>query len=500
MDKEETQNEDAPDEVDAIRHWSVPLSMALVAALAILAAVISVARTDPSQPVLVMTQQQRIDSFTEDLYHEHDSSRKQGAAMLADMGGAGVDALVEAMHSDEDDVRRAAASGLTVAGDEGIAAATKTLRSDDPNAAAWAAWALGQICEQESAEPLAGAAIHWLEHYDPNAERVEFTETWRRGYNPTERPVTYAAHAMGVIGNPKSAGTLRTIAAGPAEDAAAAAREAISKLRTPGEPVPPAPGQIETASVDDLVAALKSNHSDVRIAACDRLQELEDPTVCDKVRPLLHAEGPSTQYRAVLVLGHHGDTQALDRILQLASDESASSRHRMLRALGSFDDPRVVPVLVRELGHEHTGTRHAALKALMEVGDESAVPDLIDCLDDEEAYMRQDAAIALGNIGDARAVDPLIEATRDEHEYTAMRAGEALGRIGDPRAIDRLAEMTRAEDWNQSSAAIEALGSIGGERAVEALEQAIIDRPRQRHRIDEALEVAHGAEEGQNGG
>ncbi|MBD3291643.1 MAG: hypothetical protein GF393_01860, partial [Armatimonadia bacterium] len=239
--------EDAPRKVGSVRHWSVPLSMAAIAALAIVGAAMSVGRSDPSQPVMVMTEEHRAESLKKDLYSEHDSRRKQVASMLGEMGAAGVDALIEALHSDDDGVRRAAASGLAAADEDGLEAATKTLRSEDPDAAAWAAWALGQICEQESAEPLAEAAIYWLEQYDPNAERVEFTETWRKGYNPTERPVTYAAHSMGMIGNPQSAGVLRTIAASQAKDAATAARKAILKLREPGEPVPPRPGQVETA-------------------------------------------------------------------------------------------------------------------------------------------------------------------------------------------------------------------------------------------------------------
>ena len=448
-----------------IQHWAVPVSMALIAALVVGAAAFSLRMHDPAQSVFVMTDRDRVRSLSEDLYGESDTLRKAAAKRLGEIGGEAVGALSEALQSENYEIRWAAASGLAAAGDEGREAATRLLRADSPETAGWAAWALGEICDQQSAEPLADAALYWLERYDPDAPRVEFEETWRHDYNPTELPISRVAHALGVIGSPDSAGVLRTIAASNALDAAGAAKKALTQLRQPGEPVPPDLGNSGEANADTLIAALKHNSRDVRLRALEALKDLGDASVCDDVRPLLEEDDITLRTAVVAVLEEYRDRESVPVLIQMVREDVSLSRPT------------------------------APIEALGEIGDPAAVPCLIDELTADSPAARQQAAVALGKIGDERAVEPLIQATTDEAEWVGNRAAEALGGMGDRRAVQALVRMLDKDNWNRTSTVIAALGRIGGDEAVKELEQAVIDFPRYRREIDNALEIARGEAE-----
>lgn len=423
----------------------------------------------PGRPVYTMSDGERVAYFREILFSGDYDDRRSAAQRLADFGDRGIVVLVEGLKSRDADARKAAAMGLAEAGEEGGEAAIDLLFHDNPETAAFAAWVLGQIGNQEFAGPLSDAAHYWLERYDPDAQGVDSEAGYRQPYNPTERPVVAAVKALGALGNPYAAPVLTTIADGRAPRAREAAEEALAELHRLSEPVPSnldTPEQMKDRNA--LISALRHNRREVRLQAVRGLRELGDPSVCEIIRPLLDGEDIMLRSEVIDLLGAYRDQASVDRLIQILEDDvTVSSPTAPIRALG-------------------------------EIGDAAAVPCLVKELESDSPAARQAAAIALGQIGDSAAVDALIEATMDASEHVRGRAAEALGLIGDPRAIDAVAGVIDEEHYGATGHAIEALGRIGTDEARRALEKAAAVVPSAADRIAEQLDEWDGG--GTDGG
>lgn len=162
----------------------------------------------------------------------------------------------------------------------------------------------------------------------------------------------------------------------------------------------------------------------------------------------------------------------MDELIAALQNEDSNVRRVAAEALGRLGYPRAVEPLIIALRDEDPHVRRAAAKALGNIGDARAVKFLVMALHDDNRYVRRAAVVALRKIRDPRAAEPLIIALRDEDSYVRQTAAEVLGNIGDARAVEPLIAALRDEEWSVRGAAIKALGEIGDVRALELLVKA----------------------------
>ncbi len=213
------------------------------------------------------------------------------------------------------------------------------------------------------------------------------------------------------------------------------------------------------AAVEQLIACLKDEDSDVRYKAMDALGKLGDARA---VEPLIAClkEDPYG-YRAAHALGVLGDRRAVKPLIACLLEDVNSEM--AAQALGMLSDARAVEPLIGCLKHKYTGERASAAEALGKLGDARAVEPLIACLlKDEVEGVQVSVAHALAMLGDARAVEPLIAClSKDKHGWVRECAVRALGNLGDARAVEPITACLKDGYLSAHMAADETLKKLG---------------------------------------
>ncbi len=116
--------------------------------------------------------------------------------------------------------------------------------------------------------------------------------------------------------------------------------------------------------------------------------------------------------------------------------------------------------LIEGLKSPESRVRRTAARALGLIKDRSAVESLISCLGDQNGpVVRTSAAQALARIADPRAMKPLMEALEDESYMVRVWAASGLATIGDTSCIPALEELAQTDPKNRKRI----------ERAIEAI-------------------------------
>jgi len=189
-------------------------------------------------------------------------------------------------------------------------------------------------------------------------------------------------------------------------------------------------GCIGTPAVEPLIAALKSEDSDVQDYAAIALGEIGDLRAVEPLMSMKDENGRLFKY-AAYALGEIGDPVAVEPLIQSLKDEKL--RKTAAEALGFIGDTRAIEPLLPLLRDENT--EMTAAEALCNIGSQAVEP-LIAMLKEENIRARRRAAWCLGDINDARAAEPLIEALKDAS--VSKEAGDALGRIHNPGSVEPL--------------------------------------------------------------
>jgi HEAT repeat protein len=137
--------------------------------------------------------------------------------------------------------------------------------------------------------------------------------------------------------------------------------------------------------------------------------------------------------------------------------------------LAAISGPGDVEPLIACLDDRSEIVRKRAAALLGKIRDRRAVDPLIKSLGDKEENVAITAAIALGRIGDPRAVDALV-ATAIRTSSASGAAAEALAAIGDANAVPRLADVEKNEYWTARVEAIRTIDKLGGPDANSSLE------------------------------
>lgn len=215
-------------------------------------------------------------------------------------------------------------------------------------------------------------------------------------------------------------------AAAPASPAAPAPVRQVAAT-PPAEPA---------ASVDSLIAQLRSGELTDRIEAAKKLAALASSAGTAALVSVLRDPTAEVAREAALALG--------------------AAKHASATA-------DLAAVLLNHDGYFHASVRAAAAESLGVIGDPATVDTLIQSVRDPFMEPSQAAVRALGQLAHARAVEPLVAVLRNADAFflppVRLAAIETLGRFPAPAARAALHEVAEnpAEDASFRHAANNAL-------------------------------------------
>jgi HEAT repeat protein len=205
-----------------------------------------------------------------------------------------------------------------------------------------------------------------------------------------------------------------------------AAKEALQRILSQGQPVPDTYGMKANADVAGLVVAL-------RYGARDELGRLWGALDDPELAPLLNG---------------------LRSAAALCREHAASSLWVTPAAQGN---PEAIRALVGALSDPYSTVRSTSISALAALAGAEAVEPLSKVVDDEDPRVRERAVRELGVISDPLAVKPLIRALEDWVSEVRRSAAWALGRVGGEEAVAALTVALDDLDESVRKAAREAL-------------------------------------------
>ncbi len=253
----------------------------------------------------------------------------------------------------------------------------------------------------------------------------------------------------------------------------------------------------EPSTVPSVVDALSDPDPRVRLRACQACGTFADPRTIPALIERLEDE-PRVKRAAANALGNVGTDRALEPLLDLLDDADESIRRIAASALGKANNPKPVEPLARALGDESAIVRNAAVYSVIELlsnvpteqshavrdqvvselkaaDDETVVEPLVEILTrGQQRRQRRNAAWILGRVADpdsAPAVEALADALADDDPQTAQFAATSLKSLGGPVVEDKLLDRIGTEHPESVRAkAVFVLGSVGGQETLNRLE------------------------------
>ena len=272
-----------------------------------------------------------------------------------------------------------------------------------------------------------------------------------------------AVEALGRVNSPEACNALLRVAADKQESAKVRRLALVDLL------------QEEDAAALILarkILADKSEDCDLRLAALEKLAELNKSTARDVLVQALHDEDPRIRAKATHYLGEPGDESLVEPMIRLLLDPDNDVRHGAALALGEMGDKSAEEALIKLMNDATAGKypRSAAASSLGDLGKLSSLEPLMRALEvDADHEIACSIATALGKLGDKQAVEPLIRLIRDADDI-CIYAIKALGKLDDQRAVEPIVQTLRNDDRYVRCYAVQALGKLGDERALPYLE------------------------------
>jgi len=318
------------------------------------------------------------------------------AAKMLGRGRANAVQLAELLGHPEPRVREAAAYAAGAADRHDLRPALESMLTDRAgDAAVMAAWALGEIEERASLDPLSRAV---------------------RSANPRLRLA--AVWAQGEIEDPEAVPRLLpTLRDDDALVRATAAR---------------ALGQIESRrATEPLQEALRDPDARVRAAAAEALGQIEDERAAESLEQLLRRDPVAPVREASAhALGQLARARSAEALGLAAEDPERRVRYAAVEALADLDDLERAPApLLRAIGSDDPGLRRRAAETIAEIADPATVPILLPLLDDPDPELRARVVNALGEIGTREAIPGLLRALKDSDPEVRRAAADALGEV-----------------------------------------------------------------------
>ena len=243
----------------------------------------------------------------------------------------------------------------------------RMLRSDDVSLVTMAAWALGELEDRESVEPLQAV----LDHSSP---RVRTTAAWALG--EIEDP--HAVRALLPLVRDRETGVRWAAASGLGNIESVEAASALEQLLA-SEPdrrvrlaAIEALGQIEAArSAAPLARVIAGDDAELAVAAAEAIGNLDD---LDHAPPELvraaSSSDPDMRRAVVSALASIEDPATVSALLPLLNDADPDIRRDVIETLGELHAQQAKPGITRALNDKMPEVRKAAVEALAELEDE----------------------------------------------------------------------------------------------------------------------------------
>jgi HEAT repeat protein len=227
----------------------------------------------------------------------------------------------------------------------------------------------------------------------------------------------------------------------------------------------------EPATIAALSACLKDKDASLRLQAIESLEVIEHPDVFGELLTGLKDDAAEVRAEAANGLRYRSSSGTYDpKIVQplvVALDDSDDRvRKNAARALGNLKaepQPALVPHLTRLASEPNTELAVAAVDSLGSLGDPRAADTLVGLLQRPDINLH--AALALAELGDSRAVEPLRALLKGKDRGVIA----ALGKLRDRGTVEALVSLLNDNDDGVRSTTAEALGRIRDPRAVEPL-------------------------------
>lgn len=293
------------------------------------------------------------------------------------------------------------------------------LKAPLPRARAGAAWALGELRPESSAEAALQAALA------DDSEAVAAAAA--RALRPPSHTGETTAALLGALSHPS-----------PAVRWAAADALATREVRPDWVPA--------------LREALATPDGYVRSFAAfavERLGAPDEATARELLR-LVAETGDDDAARFAEALGHQGSERraALPGLTRALAAGQPAERASAARTLGLIQAREAVPALAKALLDDEAAVRAQAALALARIGEAGdALPALRAALRDSDPWVREEAARALGLLAtpDPALTEGLLAALSDAAAGVRRHAARALARVA-PEAPQVRAALTQATE------------------------------------------------------
>ena len=263
----------------------------------------------------------------------------------------------------------------------------------------------------------------------------------------------------------------------------------------------------DSAVVLALIARLKDEDADVRVAAAEALGKLEDARAVPGLLDVLRDREVKVRSAAAQSLGKFHDSRAIGGLTALLQDSSADVRKEALNALSEYESGVPVAAVIRmlddpdaELRHSAAHTlgnqkdraagaalaravrdpssevRQAAIEAIAELHDVSHAPAILPALGDPNADVRKQALDALSELRSPIAEGTLLGLMRDANTEVRAKAAELAGERSILGAIPSLRRLLDDPDHDVREHAVSALSEIADPAADEALRAALTSK------------------------
>ena len=318
------------------------------------------------------------------------------AAKMLGRGRANAVGLADLLGHPEPRVREAAAYAAGSADRHDLRLALEARLTDRAvDAAVMAAWALGQIEERASLDPLARAARS-------GTPRLRLAAVW----------------ALGEIEDPEA---VPTVTPALRDDDALVRATAARAL-----------GQIESRrATEPLQEALRDSDARVRAAAAEALGQIEDERAAESLEQLLRRDPVAAVREASAhALGQIALARSAEALGMAVEDPERRVRYAAVEAMADLDDLTRAPApLLRAIGSDDAGLKRRAAETLAEIADPSTVPVLIPLLNDPDPELRARVVDALGEIGTRETIPGLLRGLKDSDPEVRRVAADALGEV-----------------------------------------------------------------------
>jgi HEAT repeat protein len=270
---------------------------------------------------------------------------------------------------DDPSVRVREATLLAIGHDERPALRPRVermLRSNDVSLVTMAAWALGELEDRESVEPL--QAI--LDHSSP---RVRMTAAWALG----EIEDAHAVRPLLPLLRDRDVG-VRWAAAG-------------------------ALGNIESVDAAPALEQLLAGEPDrrVRLQAIEALGNIEAARSAAPLARVIAGDDAELSLAAAEAIGSLDDLErAPAELVRAAASPDPRMRRAVVSALSSIEDPATVPALLPLLNDADPEIRRDVIEALGEMHAQQARPGITKALSDRVPEVRKAAVEALAELED----------------------------------------------------------------------------------------------------